>query len=89
MVGGGGYTVYLIMSIPTPLVSVPFGSLIPNFCSFFVNCFFILVFVSFFRFLKSHKGENNIRALSNILPSEMLPRAREEVHVFQKCLDRG
>ena len=85
MVGGGGYTVYLIMK--HPYSSVPFGSLIPTFCSFFVNCFFILVFVSFFRFLKSHKGENNIRALSNILPSEMLPRAREEV--FQKCLDRG
>ena len=34
---------YLIMNIPTPIVSVLFGSLIPTFHAIFVNCFFILV----------------------------------------------
>ena len=35
---------YLVMKHPTPLVSVPFCSLIPTFCSIFVIVFSILVY---------------------------------------------
>ena len=52
-----------------------------NFCIYF----FILVFVAFFRSLKSHKGKNNIRVLSTFLAIQIFPQASEEV--FQKRLD--
>ena len=40
------YIDFLILLIPTPLVSVPFCSSIPTFCSFF-KMFFVLVPVLF------------------------------------------
>ena len=54
---GGGYTVYLKMKYCYILCFLAALSL------FSVQLFYILVFVSF-RFLKFHKGENNIRVLS-------------------------
>ena len=38
------YIDFLILLIPTPLVSVLFGSSIPTFCSFF-KMFFVLVYI--------------------------------------------
>ena len=59
-----------VISTFWPLVSVLFGSAIPTFCSIFVELFFILVFVAFFGFLKSHHEDNTIRMLSTftVLP---------------------
>ena len=44
------YIDFLILLIPTPLVSVLFGSSIPTFCSFF-EMFFILVPVLFLNYI--------------------------------------
>ena len=41
------YIDFLILLIPTPLVSVLFSSSIPTFCSFFFLMFFVLVPVLF------------------------------------------
>ena len=41
------YIDFLILLIPTPLVSVLFCSSIPTFCSFFLIIFFVLVPVLF------------------------------------------
>ena len=39
----------LIVKYPTPLVSIPFGSVVPTLCSIFHNCFFFFLVFFIFR----------------------------------------
>ena len=54
------YIDFLILSIPTPLVSVPFCSSIPTFCAF-KKMFFVLYNYAFIIYCNARKKcENNI-----------------------------
>ena len=48
MVGGSTVLDCLIVKYPTPLVSIPFGSVVPTLCSIFHNFFFSFLFFLYF-----------------------------------------
>ena len=55
------YIDFLILLIPTPLVSVPFYSSIPTFCSFFKMFFIIYIYMQCCVLAKAQKFSEALR----------------------------